>query len=234
MSDLTKIINQDYITEKIDKEYEQRRIHRAHLGLSECGHPCQRALWYIYNNYPQEPIPGRILRLFQLGNILEAQIRNDLMAAGFAMSSDQTEVNFDYIDNKTDKKYILTGHIDGIISGLDESKKQHLWECKTASEKAFKKLLKLESYEEWNIKYKFQLHAYMLGMDLDRALVTVYNKNDSSLYQEIIKLDKDYIIKGLQAVASTIALTDPPPRMCPRDDWWEAKLCNYREACWRL
>jgi len=154
------------------------------------------------------------------------------MNAGFAMCSDQAEVSFDYTDPETAKKYVLVGHIDGIVSGLDESEKPHLWECKTAGDKAFKKLIKLNSYEAWNEKYKFQVHAYMLGMNLDRAIVTVYCKNDSNLYQERIKLNKDYILKGLEAVFRTIGLDSPPDRTCPRAEWWESKFCDYRESCW--
>ncbi len=232
MADLTKLITQDYITERIDKEYERRRVPRTHLGLSECGHSCQRYLWYVYNNYPQKTIPGRILRLFELGNILEERIRQDFMNAGFPMCSDQAEVSFDYTDPITGKKYVLKGHIDGIVSGLNESEKPHLWECKTAGEKAFKKLIKLNSFEEWNPIYKFQVHAYMLGMGLDRALVTVYNKDNSHLYQERIKLDKDWIVKHLEIVFKTIGRNKPPARMCPRSDWWEAKFCNHRSNCW--
>jgi len=230
MADLTKIINSNYISERIDQDYEKKRDERGYLGLSACGHNCQRYLWYTHNNYPQTPISGRILRLFELGNILEESIRQDFMSAGFAMCSDQAEVKFDYIDEE--KKYELVGHIDGVISGLDESEKPHLWECKTAGDKAFKKLIKLNSYEKWNEKYKFQIHAYMLGMNLDRALVTVYCKNDSNLYQERIKLNKDYILKGLEAVFKTIALSSPPERVCPRSDWYAAKWCDHRESCW--
>ena len=233
MTDLTKIINQNYITETIDLEYERRNIKRSYLGLSECGHECKRYLWYVFN---QKTVPGldkavpegRILRLFQLGNILEEQTRADFMAAGFAMCSDQKEVRFDY------QGTTLKGHIDGVMTGLKESDQPHLWEFKTCNQAGFNKLLKLNSYEAWEKKYKFQIHAYALGLKLDRILVTVYNKNTSELYQERIRLDKDWIIKQLQEVFSSITLSDPPERLCPRADWWVAKFCPYQKVCWNL
>lgn len=234
MTNLTKIINQNYITEDIDRHYESVNVQRTHLGLSECGHPCQRFLWYVHNGYPRKSIGGRILRLFQLGNILEEQIRKDFMAAGFGMHSDQKEIFFEHTDPVTGQKYKLTGHCDGIVTGLQESDKPYLWECKTAGEKAFKQLLKCNSYEAWNIKYKAQIHAYMLGLKLDRALITVYNKNTSEMYQERIRLDRNYAVDLLQKVLKTIALADPPERLCPRGNWWEANFCPYQKTCWNI
>ncbi len=231
MADLTKIINMNYLTEAIDHEYERRNVSRSYLGLSTCGHPCHRYLWYTHYGYKQTPIKGRILRLFQLGNIVEEQSRKDFMNAGFSMCSEQKEVSFEYTIDK--KMYKLVGHIDGIVAGLKESEKPHLWECKTCNQAGFNKLTKLNSYEQWNGKYKFQIHAYMLGLEIDRCLVTVYNKNDSNLYQERIKLDKDWIIKKLQVVFESIALSKPPERKCPRADWWEARFCDYKKICWR-
>lgn len=228
MSDLTKIINQDYITEDIDRHYESVNIERTHLGLSQCGKECQRELWYIHNGYPKEQIKGRILRLFQLGNILEDQIRQDFMGAGYGMHSDQKEISFKYNGLK------LVGHCDGIVTGLHESNKPHLWECKTAGDKAFKKLLKLRSYQGWNATYYGQIQIYMMGLKLDRSLVTVYNKNDSNVYQERISLDKDYAIKLLETVFKTISLDKPPPRKCPRANWFETNFCDYKKTCWRL
>ena len=225
-SDLTKIINLDYLTEDIDTFYEKSREERNYLGLSACGHKCQRLLWYVYNNYPQSSIPGQILRLFKLGDLIEEQLRDDFMKAGYSMASDQKEVFFEY------KGLILKGHIDGIIMGLKESDDPHLWECKTSNDKRFKQLVKLNSYQKWDEKYYFQIQAYMLGLGLTRALVTVYNKNDSSLYQERIKLDKDFIVKKLQTVFETIGSKKLPVRSCPRSDWWEAKWCSFQESCW--
>ena len=228
MADLTKIINTNYLVKAIDTEYERRNIPRSYLGLSECGDKCQRVLWYKYNKIKAtRKLDGRILRLFQLGNVLEEQMRKDLMDAGYAMCYDQKEISFEYQGLK------LTGHIDGIISNLQESNKPHLWECKTCNQTSFNKLLKLNSYEQWNEKYKFQVHAYMLGLELDRCLINVYNKNDSNIYTERIKLDKPWIINKLQVVFKTIGReTLPPTRTCPKLDWYEAKWCSYSKTCW--
>jgi hypothetical protein len=124
----------------------------------------------------------------------------------------------------------LRGSIDGIVTGLIESGQPHLWECKTMNEKGFAKLLK-SGYEAYNEQYKAQVHAYMLGLKLNRAFITVYNKNTSEIYQERIALRRDWIIDKLADVFAAINMDHEPERACPRADWWEGRFCSFYERC---
>ena len=45
----------------------RRNAHRPHLGGSQIGHSCSRALWYQFRWTWREEHPGRILRLFETG-----------------------------------------------------------------------------------------------------------------------------------------------------------------------
>ena len=225
--DLTKIIKTNRTVDKIDAYYESSNKPRSRLGLSAIGHKCMRYLWYTHHGYQQEQPPGRVLRLFQLGNILEDQIVSDLMAAGYLVGNNQKEVEIELYGIK------LLGHIDGMITRLQESKKTHLLEIKTAGEKSYKKLIKAGSYEEWNQVYKMQVQVYMLGLKLERCLAIVYNKNDSSLYTERIRFDRDWIFGKLPGIFQAIGQTGPPERNCPRSDWYEAKWCNFYDICWK-
>ena len=224
MTNIAEII--ESTVSKIDQEYEARFEQRRRLGLSQAGHKCPRFLWYKHKGY-NEPVPdGRVLRLFELGNILEDQIAKDLTEAGFEITGQQSPVNFT-MDGIT-----LTGSCDGIITGLVESKQPHLWECKTMGSKGFAKLLK-HGYEAYNEQYRFQIQAYMLGLELKNSFVTVYNKDTSALYQERIKLNKDWIVDKLQDVFVAIR-GDMPERACPRVDFWEAKWCPFYKECWGI
>jgi len=98
------------------------------------------------------------------------------------------------------------------------------------NDKGFTRLLKV-GYEEYNEQYKAQVHAYMLGLKLKRAFVTVYNKNNSALYQERIKLNPGWIVDKLQDVFSIISKTTIPERSCPRMDFWRAKFCDFYKVC---
>ena len=227
MSDLASLIDIASPDKVIEAMYEANYKPRTYLGLSEVGHTCQRYLWYAYNGYLKPTPDGRVLRLFELGNLIESHIINDLRACGYRVFHQQIAVVF------TDDKLTLKGHIDGKIEGLTESSKTHLLEIKSANEKSFNELLKLKSYEKWNVKYKTQIHLYMLGLKLERCLVIVYCKNDSRLYTERIKLNKEYAIGKLIDVFGIIKYSYNPDRACPRQDWYEAKFCNYYQECWK-
>jgi hypothetical protein len=211
---------------KIDRAYEEARKSRGYLGLSQAGHECKRHLWYEHNGYEGEPIEGRVLRLFQLGNLVEEQVVADLAMAGCLVYHQQREVVFTQGDVK------LVGHIDGIVIGLQESPNTpHLFECKSASKKKYDELLKAGSYEAWNTTYFWQIQFYLLGLGLKRAAVFVYCKDDSRLYMERIKLRRQETIDLLALVFESVTSPIEPDRLCPRADNYKAKWCKYKAHC---
>ena len=222
--DLTELLSQDKPEHLIDQFYEDHFEPRTHLGLSQCGNECDMFLWLKYHGHIEASPQGRILRLFELGNKVEDIVVADLEKVGYTVTDQQESVIFNWGDVK------LTGHTDGRISGLKESSKQHLLEIKSCNQKRFVSLKK-DGYCKWSETYKFQIMAYMLGLELDRCLVVVYNKNDSNLYTERIKLDKQWIINKLEHVFEVISRDTPPDGLCPNASWWKSKLCNYRERC---
>ena len=225
MADLSFLDQIPGTVDLINRAYEKERKPRKHLGLSQAGHPCKRYLWYTHNGYQGKPIEGRVLRLFQLGNLLEDQVVADLSMAGVFVYHSQREVVF------TQDGVRLIGHIDGIATGLAESPATpHLFECKCASKKKFDELLKCGSYAVWNEIYGWQIQFYLLGLGLKRAVVFVYCKDDSRLYMERIKADKKATVEKLQQVFEAIT-GDVPERMCPREDYYKAKFCDYQETC---
>ncbi|MGP8337842.1 MAG: hypothetical protein ACT6FC_06380 [Methanosarcinaceae archaeon] len=226
MVDLSKVIKTNHTAEIINTWYEDNNQPRTRLGLSEIGHPCLRYLWYKHHGISGIQPQGRILRLFQLGNILETQITADLRSAGHTITDDQKEINLELYGTT------LYGHIDGFISGLKESSRTHLLEIKTASEKSFNALKKCNSYEIWQPKYKMQIHAYMLGLKLKRCLAVVYNKNTSELYTERIRFDREWTLNKLPDIYSAIGQDHPPERKCPAINWWESRFCAMRDECW--
>lgn len=221
MVDLTAYI--PTVAAAVDAYYEANQRPRLRLGLSEIGHPCKRYLWYRHNGYPQTPISGRVLRLFELGNLIEDAVVNDLQLTGFTVHSRQRRVFFE------DDDTVLNGHIDGIVEGLIESSQPHLLEVKSANAKSFAKIN--GSYEKWQPKYKAQVHVYMLGAKLKRCLVVVYNKDTSELYTERIHLDRDYAVRLLVDVFAALHQTTAPERACPNASWYMAKRCGYYKIC---
>jgi len=225
--DLKGIIDQGSPGKVVEEYYHSNQTSRDYLGLSEIGHECKRCLWYKHHGYTPSLIDGRTLRLFKLGDNIEDQAVLDLRNAGYTITDQQKEVKFDH------NGITLRGHVDGQITGLLESKKPHLWECKSANDKSFKNLLKCRSYKEWSAKYYAQVQVYALGLGLDNILVWVSNKNDSSLYTERIKLDREYAVTLLQDVFAAILMEDPPDRLCPSMSWYQSKWCDFSDVCWQ-
>lgn len=222
MADLTKVLKQNEVADRINTYYEKNYKPRTYLGLSQSGHECDRFLWYKHNGYVETTPDGRVLRLFKLGNSIEGLIVNDLRNAGYVVTEDQKEVVFD-LDSVS-----LNGHIDGLIEGVTD--KTHLLEIKSAYLKQFN-ILKKKGYEEWHGTYKFQIQAYMLGLNLTRCLAVVYCKNNSELYTERIYLNKDWIIRRLEHVFGVVSSDVIPDRKCPNQSWWKAKFCGFKDIC---
>lgn len=234
MADLS-FLDQEGTVAAIDRAYRQADKPRGYLGLSQAGHECPRFLWYTHHGYVGQPAEGRVLRLFQLGNLVERQVIADLKKAGCKCYYSQREVKFSQDGLK------LLGHIDGIVTGLTEApKKSHLLEIKSANKKKFDELVKLSSYEKWNETYYWQVQFYMLGLSeqasmfkqVKRAVVIVYCKDDSRLYMERLCLDKEAAIERLQRVFEAISAREAPERACPRPDNYKAKFCDFWEQCW--
>ena len=55
---------------------------RPHLGASQVGKSCERALWYDFRWTTPARFPGRILRLFETGQLEEARIVRNLRRIG--------------------------------------------------------------------------------------------------------------------------------------------------------
>jgi len=225
MGNLKEILEGSSSIGRLDEWYLGNHKQRRYLGLSQLGHKCEKFVWLKSHGYKEASPSAKLLRIFLLGNLLEKQIRDDLIKSGFFLNEAQKEVIFGYGD------LTLSGHIDGIITDLTESGKPHLWEFKTMNDKSFKKVLK-DGYEAYNSSYKAQIHAYMLGLPLIDTLVMVYNKNTSELYQERIKLNKKYIIDLLQDRFWVIKMENSPIGTCKNNKGRDALLCPYLDVCW--
>lgn len=66
---------------------------RRYLGASRIGHVCERALQYEYAEAPVDPgreLPGKIVRVFEVGHVLEDLAIRWLRLAGFELYTRKT------------------------------------------------------------------------------------------------------------------------------------------------
>lgn len=217
------------IANLIDKHHEsQIEKPRPHMGCSLLGHPCDRYLWLSFRFAVQEKFPGRMLRLFRRGHMEEATIVQDLQAIGMVIT--------DYGDeqSRVDFGKHVSGSIDGIIqSGVPHSKKPHILECKTHSQKSFD-LLKKEGVANAKPRHAVQMHVYMLGKGLERALYFAINKNTDEIYTERVRLDEALAISAVER-GQRIAMSDrmPEPMLGAGPSWWTCKYCPAYSMCWQ-
>ena len=54
-----------------DVELQQKNRQRFYLGMSQIGNPNQRLLWMRYRWLMPDDMPARVLRLLDLGNVVE-------------------------------------------------------------------------------------------------------------------------------------------------------------------
>jgi hypothetical protein len=93
---------------------------REYLGGSRVGHACERALQFEFAGAPKDEgadFPGRTLRIFAIGHVLEDLAIKWLRAAGIDLYTrkgndpDGQQFGFSVAGGR------IRGHVDGIIAG---------------------------------------------------------------------------------------------------------------------
>ena len=113
---------------------------RQHLGASLIGKSCERALWYDFRWATPARFPGRMLRLFETGQLEEARLVRNLRRIGATVLE---------VDPETGRQWRVEAHgghfggsLDGVALGLLEAPKTwHVLEFKTHSAKSFRELV---------------------------------------------------------------------------------------------
>ena len=219
-----KLPDIDPIADLIDKSFEsQEEKHRPHLGPSQMGSPCDRAIWYQFRWSIRNSFPGRIKRLFRRGQNEEAIVVSDLRRIGI----DVRETG--YSQRRVHFGGHVSGSIDGIIHGgvPQAPNKQHILEIKTHSKKSFDDTLKNGIKSE----HQIQMQMYMNATGIDRALYVAVCKDDDRYHFERVRYNKADAEKYVER-AKRITVTESIPAPISIDpSWYQCKFCNAYEIC---
>ena len=186
---------------------------RHYLGASQIGKQCSRELFLNWR-WCFPPINNsRLERIFELGHILEEQIAN--------IFKDKIS-GVDLITHEKGKQIgssFFGGHLQYHIDGLLNTKTSsglHLWECKSANQTRYKKLLR-EGYKKFSPEYHSQIMFYCGALKeqtelqiSDEILVNVYNKNTSEIYSESIEFEPTIYEKLKDKAQWLLNLKEPP------------------------
>lgn len=201
---------------------------RPHLGASQIGRPCERALWYSFRWSALRRFDSRMLRLFARGEREE-----DVFAALLEAIPGVRVVR---LDPATGQQYSFkSGHfggsMDGAAIGLPEAPNTwHVLEAKTFNAKTFAALVKggvhKDKPEHWS-----QMQCYMAWTGMTRALYMAVCKDDDRLHLERIDFDREAAEALFAKAQRIIDAAEPPAGISERPDWYECKMCDHNDVC---
>jgi hypothetical protein len=210
------------------KKQREGKTHRPHLGGSQIGHECSRALWYQFRWAWSPKFEGRMLRLFETGDREEERIVRNLRDIGVTVWERDPETGKQIRAESCGGHFALS--LDGVAEGLPESKKPHTLEFKTMNDKSFKSTKSMGVQKSKPVYWaQCQIGMHLIG--IDRCLFIAVNKNTDEIYAERIKLDVAEALK-LNAKAESIVFADTPPEKMSQDPSdWRCKFCPYWAVC---
>jgi len=214
----------------IYRHYEEKRgeWRRAHLGGSQIGQPCERALWYGFRWASAPEFPGRVLRLFDTGHREEARLVADLRAIGIEVHE---------VDPDTGEQFRVSAHgghfggsIDGAGRGFQESSQWHVLEFKTSNTKRFREL-KAKGVEKARPEHYAQMQVYMHLTGMRRAYYLAVCKDNDEIYGERVRYSKADAEQLIERARRIIAADSPPPRLSEDPEYYICRWCDHRPIC---
>jgi hypothetical protein len=218
----------DRIYEAIEKKnYHPLKLSR--LGASGIGEECIRKIWLAWRSYDNIQPKGRILRLFETGNLQETRIINDLRNAGYSVwNMTDNETQFEYGDK--------TGHfvvkVDGIIKGIPGAEvKAHILEIKTHNTKSFADLEK-KGVAGSKPSHYYQVQSGMMFSNVDRGFYVALNKDNEQYYVRRIKPDPEVQNDILERIKTLTEAEIAPARIGENIESYPCSWCDYKEVCY--
>lgn len=201
---------------------------RPHLGASLIGHACERFLWLTFRWVEDKKFDGRMLRLFETGQLEEARFVRNLRRIG-------VEVHETAPDGSQWRVSSVGGHfggsMDGAAVGLPEAPKTwHVLEFKTHSDKSFKELT-AKKVQTAKPQHYAQMQTYMGLTGMDRALYMAVNKNTDEIYTERVEFDAVEFAKLKTRAERVIGSSEPPLRCSNDPSWYVCKMCDFHDHC---
>ena len=222
-----------------------RQPRRTYLGASRLGVACDRALQYEFASAPADPgrdFDGRVLRIFDVGHVLEDLAIRWLRLAGFDLHTRTRsggQFGFSVCDG------LIQGHVDGIVMAAPadlEWSFPMLWECKTMNTQNWRDCVKRgvavskPVYAAQMAIYQAYMESTVEGISRNPALFTAINKDTQELWFELVPFDAVLAQRASDRAVKIIAATEHGellPRSFSDPAHYECKFCAWAERCWR-
>ncbi len=202
---------------------------RLHLGASLIGKECLRALWFDFRWTTRAGFPGRILRLFETGQLEEARIVRDLRRTGATVLE---------VDPESGRQWRVEAHgghfggsLDGVALGLLEAPKTwHVLEFKTHSAKSFADLTR-QGVCLSKPRHFAQMQVYLHLTGMTRAMYVAVCKDTDEIHAERVAADAAVGEALLAKAGRVIHAARPPERVSTDPAWWQCRLCEHHPLC---
>lgn len=216
---------------------DPERGYRSHLGGSQIGKDCERAIYYGFRwvgadtKTPEELANwSRMLRLFNRGHLEEGRFIALLLAAGMRVrqqNADGRQMRFRDVGGH------FAGSVDGVVFGCPDSPdgKPGLVEFKTYKHDRFKQLVK-NGVQFNDPTYYTQLQVYMQKMGLRWALFMAVDKDDETLHAEIVHYNPDEAGEARKKAINIIFADKVPHKVRgAKPAYFKCKFCDYKQVC---
>lgn len=224
-----------HISERVEAdsvaEFREPEPGRWHLGASEIGKPCSRALWYSFRWTLKVEHPGDRHRLFQRGHSEEPKFVARLARIGIQVSDRDPATGKQYqMVHATEPHY--GGSYDGIgvVPWVPPEVSTMVTEFKTHNDNSFNKLVK-DGVRKSKPQHYTQMCCYGEHSKLRYGLYCAVNKNTDALYWRVVPLQWSLGELSLKKAIHVIRSQTPPTRVSENSSYFECKFCDYRNIC---
>lgn len=222
----------------------QARLERKYLGASRLGVACSRALQYEFLSAGDgNKVDGGRIRIFEAGHLFEELMARWLRLVGFELlTEDESGEQFGF----TVAQGKIAGHIDGVVIAAPSNLNipcPALWEAKSMNSKSWKNTLKKgltlskPIYAAQIALYQAYMEPAFPSISQNPVIFTAINKDTAEIYCELIPFDaglaqrmSDKAVGIIRAIEAGELL----PRTFSSSDFYECKMCLYRNRCWGL
>jgi hypothetical protein len=218
----------DRIYDAIEKK-SRRQLRLSRLGASGIGDECIRKIWLSWRAYDTSKFGGRMLRLFETGELQEKRIIADLRLAGFGVwDTYESGLQYAYTDD--------TGHfivkLDGVVKGIPGAEETpHILEVKTHNTKSFTELEK-KGVQGSKPAHYYQVQAGMLMTGIDRGFYVALNKDTEQYYVRRIKPDEAVQEDILKRIKTLVEAELAPARIGEDPENYPCRWCDYKDVCY--
>jgi len=195
---------------------------RDYIGASLVGESCWRKIWYSIKKAPATSFTSKLARTFNIGKYLEIMLLEEIERSGVILLPRE---NCHFVDPAFP---LFQGNVDGIIVNPDDS--HTILEIKTANAANFALFEKL-GVRKWNLRYYYQLQAYMGLANINNTILLVLNKNSSDLSEELVSFKPEEYEELRSKIKTINDSITPPPRLNDSPFFYMCKNCQFNQHC---